>query len=345
MKTFSILNESAKTTDTQPGNDLTKTGITNHYTPIENILTNVKNLFATKLGVVAAVGEDNVSLKLHSSKFVDEKSINAVLYEPIDRFTNLYSYIVSQGLTKMTKVDLGMYTVLYFSPTDVKTAQDPKKMVNVPTTVVATESFENEILRNINEDDGEEELKSETVAKTLELLDGPDKVKAAKQLELLVSKEISLPREYYFSAIKFKTGEEAIALRWKYTKKMPFGKADGDGDYKETSVENTRSLIHIFGKGEKAIWVQDFAEDSLVELPEEVKKLIESILDLLEADKTDDPAVFSLTGERKERKDDEDKDKDKDKEDDEDKEDKDKKDDDDDTESDDDRGDDSDSLL
>ena len=35
MKTFSKLNESAKTTDTQPGNDLANTGITNHYTPID----------------------------------------------------------------------------------------------------------------------------------------------------------------------------------------------------------------------------------------------------------------------------------------------------------------------
>ena len=41
MKTFSKLNESARTTDTQPGNDLAKTGLTNHYTPIENILINV----------------------------------------------------------------------------------------------------------------------------------------------------------------------------------------------------------------------------------------------------------------------------------------------------------------
>ena len=164
----------------------------------------------------------------------------------------------------------------------------------------------------IKEDDGEEEMKSATVEKVLELLDGPDKVKAAKQLELLVSTEIQLPREYYFSAIKFKTGEEAIALRWKYSKKMPFGKTDGADGYKEITVENTRSLMHIFGKGEQAIWVQDFAEDSLIELPEEVKKLIESILDLLEADKTNDPAIFSLTGERKERKDDDEDDKDKD---------------------------------
>ena len=126
---------------------------------------------------------------------------------------------------------------------------------------------------------------------------------------------------------------------------MPFGKAEKDGEYKEVTVENTRSLMHIFGKGEKAIWVQDFDEDSLVELPEEVKKLIESILDMLEAGKTDNPSVFSLTGERKERKDkDEDKDEDKDKDENKDKN-KDDKNEEDDKESDDDRGDDSDNLL
>ena len=336
MKTFSKLNESAKTTDTQPGNDLANTGITNHYTPIENILTNVKNLFALKLGVVAAIGEDNVSLKLHSSKFVDDQSINSVLFEPVDRFTNLYSYITSQGLNKMTKVDLGQYTVLYFSPTDVKTAQDPQKMVNVPTTVVATESFENEIVNMIKEDDSEEEMKDVTLEKFLELIELKDKVKAAKQLELLVSQQIELPREFYFAAIKFKTGEEAIALRWKYTKKLPTGQ----------STESVRSIMHIFGKGDKAIWVQDYAKESIVQLPDEVKKLIDNILEMIDAEKTDDPAIFKLTGERKEREDKKDKDKDENDENNDNKDDdaKEKKSEDDDDEDDNSRGDDTDNA-
>ena len=336
MKTFSKLNESAKTTDTQPGNDLANKGITNHYTPIENILTNVKNLFALKLGVVAAIGEDNVSLKLHSSKFVDDQSINSVLFEPVDRFTNLYSYITSQGLNKMTKVDLGQYTVLYFSPTDVKTAQDPQKMVNVPTTVVATESFENEIVNMIKEDDSEEEMKDVTLEKFLELIELKDKVKAAKQLELLVSQQIELPREFYFAAIKFKTGEEAIALRWKYTKKLPTGQ----------STESVRSIMHIFGKGDKAIWVQDYAKESIVQLPDEVKKLIDNILEMIDAEKTDDPAIFKLTGERKEREDQKDKDKDENDENNDNKDDdaKEKKSEDDDDEDDNSRGDDTDNA-
>jgi hypothetical protein len=296
----------------QPGNQITKTGVTNHYTPIQNILTNVKNLFCLLLCVVAEVGEDNVSIKLSSSQFISKQKTEEILWRAMynDVFTygtsSLYGYITSQGLPKVSFINLGGYYVVYFSPDDIKTAEDPTKMALNAMPEAANESIldEFEIGTFIKEDDSEEEMKSETVSKVLELLDGPDKVKAAKQLELLVSKEIQLPREYYFSAIKFKSGEEAIALRWKYTKKMPFGKSDGDGEYKETTVENTRSLMHIFGKGEKAIWVQDFDEDSLVELPEEVKKLIQSILDLLEAGETDNPSVFSLTGERKERKDD-----------------------------------------
>lgn len=331
----------------QPGNQITKTGVTNHYTPIQNILTNVKNLFCLLLGVVAEVGEDNVSIKLSSSQFVSKQKTEEILWRAMynDVFTygtsSLYGYITSQGLPTVTFINLGGYYVVYFSPNDIKTAEDPTKMALNAMPEAANESMldEFEIGTFIKEDDSEEEMKSETVSKVLELLDGPDKVKAAKQLELLVSKEIQLPREYYFSAIKFKSGEEAIALRWKYTKKMPFGKSDGDGEYKETTVENTRSLMHIFGKGEKAIWVQDFDEDSLVELPEEVKKLIQSILDLLEAGETDNPSVFSLTGERKERKDD---DENKDEDDDNNKNDDkgSKSDDDDDSEDDDSRGDD-----
>ena len=331
----------------QPGNQITKTGVTNHYTPIQNILTNVKNLFCLLLGVVAEVGEDNVSIKLSSSQFISKQKTEEILWRAMynDVFTygtsSLYGYITAQGLPTVTFINLGGYYVVYFSPNDIKTAEDPNKMALNAMPEAANESMldEFEIGTFIKEDDSEEEMKSETVSKVLELLDGPDKVKAAKQLELLVSKEIQLPREYYFSAIKFKSGEEAIALRWKYTKKMPFGKAEGDGEYKETTVENTRSLMHIFGKGEKAIWVQDFDEDSLVELPEEVKKLIQSILDLLEAGETDNPSVFSLTGERKERKDD---DENKDEDDDNNKDDDkgSKSDDDDDSEDDDSRGDD-----
>ena len=362
MKKFTLLKEN--TTD-NPGNDLLKTGVTNHYMPIETILVNINNLYCCRLGIEAEKGEDNVSIRLSSSKFTNKDTTMDLLGFHLEDFNTptLYDYLYNCGLTKYTCVNLGGgYCVAYFSPEDIKTAENPVDMEENPACTCddccpcpceAKESLlsEFELSSIIKEDDDEEEMKSATVEKVLELLDGPDKVKAAKQLELLVMNEIQLPREFYFAAIKFKSGEEAIALRWKYTKKMPFGKVEGEEGYKETTVENTRSIMHIFGKGDQAIWVQDYDKESIVQLPDDVKKLIDNILELLEAGKTDNPSIFKLTGERQERDNKDDK-----KEDDEDKKDdkkeasdsNDKKDDeksDNESEDDDSRGDSSDNLL
>lgn len=352
MKKFTdLIKEHSFTSDRNPGNGILGNGVANHYTPIQNIITNVKNLFAVHLGVVVGLGEDQVSLKLHSSKFVDEESIYKVIHEPLfNDYKTLDSYIREQGLTKVTMVNLGMYYVVYYSPADIVQATNP--LAQEPNAVGATcntcggcdsccpcpceakealyDEFEMATILKESEED-EEEMKDVTLEKILELVDSKDKVKAAKQLELLVSQQMELPREYYFAAIKFKSGDEAIALRWKYEKKLPTGQ----------SSQCVRSLIHIFGTGDKAIWVQDFSEDSLVQLPEEVKKLVENVLNLLEASETDDPAIYKLTGERKERKDNKKEDDDsKDKEDSEEDKKEDKSGDDDDTEDDDSRGDD-----
>ena len=67
-----------------PGNALLKTGIMNHYTPIQNILTNIRNLYCCHLGIAAELGEDNVSIKLSSSRFTSPQKVNELLY------TNLY---------------------------------------------------------------------------------------------------------------------------------------------------------------------------------------------------------------------------------------------------------------
>ena len=348
MKKFtqSIINEACTTASKNPGNNLIKTGVTNHYTPIQNILTNIKNLFCVHLGIVADEGEDGVSVKLTSSLFVNDQKINELLYMPLFNDVNyegscLASYIQAQGLTKITKVNIGGYIIVYFSPTDIQQAQDPNAMCKAGwCPMEAKESLydEFEMTSIIKEDEEEKEVQDITLEKVMELLDSDDKVKAAKELELLVSKQISLPREYYFAAVKFKSGKEGIALRWKFTKNLPGGE----------TTENVRSIMHIFGKGDEGIWVQDFAKDSIVELPEEVKKLIESVLDMLEAKETDDPAIFKLDGKRKERKEDEeDKDKDEDDKDSDNDEDKDKKKDNDKPEEDEDdssRGDDSDLL-
>ena len=89
---------------------------------------------------------------------------------------------------------------------------------------------------------------------SIEIINSKDKVKAAKQLELLVAQEMELPREYYFAGVKSKDGDESIALRWKYVKKRPHNK----------SSEVTRSLMNIFDMSKEGIWIQDYVKDSLV---------------------------------------------------------------------------------
>lgn len=283
MKKFSSINENF--TETNPGNAL---GVTNHYTPVQNIVTNIANLFCVRLSIVATVAEDGFSVKLTSSKFTSPEAINEILNWPLYSDVNyqqstLYAYIMAQGLTKVNMINLGGYYVVYFMPADIKGVSTPKE---VKESIL--DEFE---ISRINEDENEEEIQDEDVKKIMELIDDGDKVKAAKQLDAYVAKQMELPNEYYFAGVKFKNDEEAIALRWKYSKKLPHG----------TSVDATRSLIYFFASGENAVWVPDYDKDSIVNLPEEVKKMIDNILDLLNASKTNDPAVFNMTGERKPR--------------------------------------------
>ena len=315
------------------GNSLNN-GVTNHYTPVQNILTNIKNLFCQLLGVYAEVAEDGFSIKLSSVQFTSEQKTSEILHRPMynDAFSygtsSLEGYIMSQGLRKVTLINLGSYYVVYFSPEDIKAAQSPINMENnikgytsvgeysgecCPNPCEMKESlydeFElcylnekednsnnsNDNSSDQNNDSSSDESNntdnssndnsnSDSDDKISEILNSEDKVKAAKQLEIIISQKIQLSREFYFTAIKFKNEDEAIALRWKYDKKLPNGK----------STENVRSIMHIFGTGENAIWVQDYAKDSIVELPKEIKQLIENVLKILGAKSTNDPAIFNL---------------------------------------------------
>ena len=322
MKKFSkYINEGCVTADVNQGNAYSNTGVMNHLTPVANIVTQIRNLWGPTTGIVASVAEDGFSVKLNSSKFVSQEGVNKMLYDTtIMRGTSLASYIQQQGLTVVKIVNIGQFFVVYFCPNDIKSAgKVEEKPANLPCKEMQDYNIEEtELYSLITESDEEEELKDITREKITELINSKDKVKAAKQLELLVAQELELPREYYFAGVKSKDGTESIALRWKYTKKRPHNK----------TIENVRSLMNIFDMTKDGIWVQDFDEDSLVKLPEEVEKLIHTILDFLGASETDNPAIWSLEegGSRKEKKKDEDEDDDKKKDDEDDnKEDDDKK--------------------
>ncbi len=306
MKIFSqYINEKCDTADINQGNALSNTGVSNHLTPIGNIVTNVKNLFATRLSVVASVAEDGVSIKLNSSYFTDPKEINKILYNyEIMRGTCLATYIMSQGLDLIKTINLGQFYVVYFCPSDIKTAMpavEPEP-ANLPCKEMLDYNLDEAEMIMLKED-AEEELADITKEKLSEILKMTDKVKAAKQLELLVMQEIDMPREYYFAGVKDKQGNESIALRWKFTR------SGGKGQ----TVEITKSLINIYDDGENGVWVSDFAEDALVELPEEVKKLIETVLEFIGANEANSKGTYTIGGERKSKDDDKSDDKDEDK--------------------------------
>ena len=307
------------TADIQPGNAYPGNGVANHYTPIENILINVRNLYSTHLGIVASIAEDGVSLKLNSTKFVTKENVNKVLFgewfdnSVYNHSMSLGSYIQSQGLDKVTLVELGQYIVVYFSPSDMMQVSIPAskpgandKDASVGCTCTEMLQFgidDAEIDTIIEAADDDEEILDATKKEIKEILASKDKVKAAKQLGVIIGNHVELPQDYYSAGINIANDGQAIALRWKYLKKRPHNK----------TTEIKRTLIYFFEPDSKEpIWVGDFDKDTMFTLPDEVKKLIENILDIIGAKKTNDPCVFVYDDSKQ---DDEDKKDDKDKED------------------------------
>lgn len=297
------MTESCVTADVNPGNAYSNTGVTNHLTPVANIVAQIRNLFSPLTGVVASIAEDGFSVKLNSSKFTSQEEVNKILYDTcIMKGTCLASYIQQQGLTMMKMINVGQYFVVYFCPNDIKGAGKTDEVpANLPCKEMQELDIEEtEMYSLIKESDDDEEIKDITRQKVSELINSKDKVKAAKQLELLLTQELELPREYYFAGVKSKDGDESIALRWKYTKNRPHNKTS----------ENVRSIMNIYDMTGEGIWVQDFDKDSMVTLPDEVDKLIHSVLDFLGAEETENPAIWSLEdsepGKKKEEKDKED---------------------------------------
>ena len=337
MKRFSTyVNENSVTSDVNPGNLYPNTGVTNHLTPVGNIVASIRNFFSPLLGVVASIGEDGFSVKLNSSKFVNEQAINEILFNyNIMRGTCIHEYIVQQGLPVMKIIPIGQYSIVYYSPNDIKAAKKPQES-SVKESFICQEMIDNDIdevemFKVIKEDDDEEEIKNIDKKKILEIIKDKDKVKAAKQLEQFITSKIELPREYYFAGVKSKDGDESIALRWKFQKKRPHNK----------TTEIVRSIMNIFDDGKEGIWVQDFDKDGMVKLPEEVETLIKNILEMIGASETKNPCIWSF--EEQENKEDNKNDKDDNK--DKDNDNSNNKSNNDDDEDDDSRGDDSDNLL
>ena len=285
MKTLTQLREAF---DCNPGNDV-KLGVTNHLTPLNNIITNIRNLFATTLGVVVEPGEDGVSLKLHSSKFACPDEVNKILNQPYLGSTSLAQYICQQGLCNQKLLDLGQYYVAYFGPNDIRTAENPDKIaadMKCCTPCICKEMLQYNIdeaeMDSINENFDDEELEDKTKEQLLKFIQGTDKVKCAQKLAELLADDLDLPEDYYFKGVKDAEGNESISLRYKFEKHRPCGK----------TVVLSKSLINIYNVGENAVWVEAFLTKD--KNSDTMNRIVETVLKLIGAKPTDDECVYVI---------------------------------------------------
>ena len=285
IKTLSQLVESY---DCNPGNDV-KLGVTNHLTPLNNIITNVRNFFGSTMGVIVEPGEDGVSLKLHSSKFVCPKEVSKLIDQPYLGNTSLHSYICQQGLCNMKLINLGSYYVVYFGPNDIRTAENPDKVAadtKCCKAVACTEMLQYNLneceMDSLNEAFDDEELEDQTKEQLLKFIQGTDKVKCAQKLAELLADDLNLPEDYYFKGVKDADGNESIALRYRFQKRRPFGK----------EVTLSKSLINIYNVGENAVWVEAFLTKD--KNSDTMNRIVETTLKLIGAKPTDDPCVYVI---------------------------------------------------
>lgn len=254
-------------------------GVSNHYTPIDNIIINVRNLFGSLLGIMVEKGEDGVSIKLKSSQFNSKQVMENILFRTLNG-TSLYAYIVSQGLSGMKAICTGHEYVAWFYPTDIMQAGDPT-MAACPEMEKAC-CHECEMFNFANLNESEEELEDKSHEELIEIIDNNDKIKAAQQFAEILNKRLQLPNNIYIKATKDSDGNESIALRYRYEKPRPFGK----------KKEEVVSLMNIYHSGHDAIWIDAFLNKEMWE--DDIITLIESILDIIGATETKDPCIWEI---------------------------------------------------
>lgn len=275
------LSESFSVTKPGVSTDTTITkGVMNHYTPIDNIVINTRNIFGALLGLVISKGEDGVSLKIQSSSFVNPETTRNILYSStFDGHTYLYTYIMNQGLRGFKVLDLGNTCVAYFFPDDLSeynAVDDPCK---------CTEMKESRIMEcemsGINEEQ-EVELEDRTKEELADIINNTNKVKAASDFAAKIENMIKLPENMYIKATKDMDGHESISLRYRTVRRRPFG----------GKIDNVISLMNIYNTGANGVWVDAFLNKDLYD--DDVINTIESILQFIGAEETGDEAVYNI---------------------------------------------------
>jgi hypothetical protein len=261
-------------------------GVANHYTPIENIIVNVRNLFASYFGLVVEPGEDGVSIKIHNSEFTDPDKVYKILYTLVDRYNSVASYIKAQGLDVIKLVNIGRFYVVYFCPSDIASAENPNDECEekcAPCTEMLQYNIDEAELSSIGEAvnwNGDEEMEDKTKEEVANIINMDDKIKAATAFADKMSHVIELPENFYIKAVKDSDGNESIALRYKYNKRRPFDK----------TVLVTKSLINIYNTEKNGIWVD--AYENKDSLDENISNIIDQVLKWLGVKETSDPCVW-----------------------------------------------------
>ena len=261
-------------------------GVMNHYTPIDNIIINTRNIFGALLGLVVSKGEDGISLKIQSSNFTNPEVTRNILYNStFDGHTYLYTYIINQGLRGLKILDLGSTCIAYFFPNDL--AEDP---CSNETCCGCREMKESRIIEcelatieesSVNEDQ-EVELEDRTKEELAEIINNNNKVKGAADFVNKMANVITLPENMYIKATKDIDGHESISLRYKTVKRRPFG----------GKMDSVTSLMNIYCTGANAVWVDAFLNKGLYD--DDVINVINSILQFIGAEKTSDEAVWNI---------------------------------------------------
>ncbi len=274
-------------------------GVTNHLTPVDNIVTNVRNFFSPKMSLVVTKGEDNVSLKCTSSLFTSEEQTRSMLYYPVwnDR-TSLAAYVSQQGLSQIKVLPIGQEFIVYFCPSDMpQLGYGANCGTKVPccgcdeqreyhlgdVEFVVFEDETNQM--NANQKYygiGDQEIEGIQKKNLRELLNDKDKVKAAKAFAEILGQNMRLPENVYVKAVRDEDGNESIALRYRYEKRKPFGK----------TATMTKTLVNIYGLGDNGIWVDDFDNENF---DLDLKSTITDMLDFIGVRKTADKCSFTIS--------------------------------------------------
>ena len=319
------------------------TGITNMYAPPQNVIVYLNNTICTAAGIVCDLASDNTTIKLTSSRFSNQEMTRSMIYDLLDfggKRLSIYQILYDNGYNNIKILDYGNGNIAVFAaPVNVATAdpcvgdkccdcdcecgcdcscckddkdkdKDKKSSKAKSSKGAKKQANEAEVYYlddNMITESEDEEVSESDIPKLIDILKKKDKVKAAKEFAQGLAKYFYLPKEFYFACVHPSYEIDNVALRWKYKKRVP----DVKGTAKEkkaveerTQTEITHTLINfIFDDNNEFIWVPDYDKDGYFQLPDEAKKLIENILDLLDVEKGQDPCVFTLKKEEDKSKD------------------------------------------